>query len=374
MIVKPINSAKPSRAYKFKRLSQAVLCLALAQTSLASFAQLQPIQSASSAANASPERIYLVQPGDSLQGIAQQQFKYGGSWQALRDFNGIRSGVQNMILPGQRLRLPAAWVEQPPALQTVAKLQSRGADLQIQMPSGASGAEQLPQGSVLRTAAQPARIALEDGSTVQLAPRSELVLESLGKDALTGQLKSVLRLVAGSVQTVVTKLTNPNADRMKIVTSTATIGVRGTTFRATVMPDTSVTSEVLEGRAQLEAQGNAVPLPGGFGSKATTGQRPIDAVPLLPASIGFSRLPMLETRPTTDTTSARFEWQSVPGAERYEITMARDERFEQLIQSASSATPMALFEQVPRGYVFVRVRAYDRHGLGGYDLIQALRM
>jgi hypothetical protein len=367
-----------SRAEKYKPrmqtgLTRTLICAALMQLSLTVHAQLQPF-APSTASNLHAERIYLVKPGDSLQSIAQQLLKHGGSWQALRDLNGIASSSQNLIVPGQRLRVPATWIEPPPLQQVAAKLQSRGADLQLQLPAGVSGADLLPQGSVLRTSSQPARFVLEDGSSVQMAPRTELVLESLGKEGVSGQLRTVLRLVTGSLQTVVTKLTQPHPDRLKIATATATIGVRGTSFRATVMPDAAVSSEVLDGRAQLDALGTSVPLPAGFGSKASSGQKPLDAVPLLPASAGFTRLPMQEIKPTTATTTARFEWQAVPEAERYEIAIAHDEHFEQLIHTASSATALAQFEQVPRGYIFIRVRAYDRHGLGGYDLTQALRM
>jgi hypothetical protein len=316
---------------------------------------------------------YTVIPGDSLQNIAQRLFKFGGTWQQLRDLNGIAPDSENRIYPGQTLKINRVWVQAPPPpplLSTQARVISAGAG------SNVLAAAALTEGARVRTGALAgATIELEDKSQAQLAPNTDLELVQLKKDNKTGQLRSVFRLITGSLQIVVPKLVGASPDRLLVRTSTATVGIRGTTFRVSASGEQGPTiSEVLEGRAELDAAGSQVALPGGFGSKALANAPPLAAVALLPASVDFTRLPPYETDAKTITTTARFDWVNVPGAALYQVTLAHDSQFENILSSTSTTASSVNFASVPRGYLFIKVRAYDSNGIGGYDLTKALRM
>lgn len=59
---------------------------------------------------ASVEKVYTVQPGDTLSGIAA---KYGTTYQKLAEYNGI--GNPNFILSGQKIKIPGATEASKPA-------------------------------------------------------------------------------------------------------------------------------------------------------------------------------------------------------------------------------------------------------------------
>lgn len=362
-----ITQSTHARLPRFRQL-----CVALALTGCfvaAATAQTQPAATQS----------YTVEAGDTLQGIAQKLFKYGGSWQELRDLNNISRNAENRIFPGQTLAVKSQWLEIPklPVAQAKVITSGQGAISSFQGNTSAlTSAAALVEGSRLKTGpGAGATIELEDKSRAQLAPNTEIELVQLRKDNATGQLRSIFRLITGSMQMAVPKLLGASPDRLVIRTATATIGIRGTIFRVNVLGgDAGTTSEVLEGRAELEAEGSQVPLPGGFGSKAAPRVKALDAVALLPASRDFLKLPLLEMKPTTPTTPATFEWASVPGAARYQVTLARDSQFEDLVSSTSTADAKVDFSAVPRGYLFIKVRAYDSNEIGGFDLTRSLRM
>ena len=332
-------------------------------------------------AQAAPEATqnYTVEAGDTLQAIAQKLFKYGGSWQELRDLNNIARTSENRIFPGQSLLIKSKWLEAPPLPATQAKVITFGQGAS-RTDGGTTQALQstapLVEGSRVKTGpGAGATIELEDKSRAQLAPNTELELVQLRKDSVTGQLRSVFRLVSGSLQMAVPKLLGASPDRLVIRTATATVGIRGTVFRVNVLGDEAgTTSEVLEGRAELDAGGSPVPLPGGFGSKAAPRAPALGAVALLPASVDFVRLPLLEMKPTTPTAPASFEWASVAGAARYQVTLSRDSQFEDVLSTTSTLDAKVTFPAVPRGYVFIKVRAFDGNEIGGFDLTRSLRM
>ena len=348
------------------------LCVALALTccvAAVATAQSSPVTT----------QNYTVEPGDSLQGIAQKLFKYGGSWQELRDLNNIARNAENRIFPGQTLAIKSQWLEPPklPVAQAKVITSGQGASSTFQGNTNTLvSAATLVEGSRVKTGpGAGATIELEDKSRAQLAPNTELELVQLRKDGATGQLRSIFRLITGSMQMAVPKLLGATPDRLVIRTATATVGIRGTVFRVNVLDgDAGTTSEVLEGRAELEAEGSQVPLPGGFGSKAAPRVKALDAVALLPASKDFLKLPLLEMKPTTPTTPASFEWASVAGAARYQVTLSRDSEFQDVVSSASTAAAKVDFAAVPRGYLFIKVRAYDSNEIGGFDLTKSLRM
>ncbi len=326
---------------------------------------------------------YTVQSGDSLQSIAQRQFKFGGSWQALRELNQIAPRTQNSIYPGQSLKLRREWLEKPappppPApLPSQVTLQSAGPGLILRQAGSTVAAQvgtQLAEGTLLQTGPTTgASFTMEDGSKAQLAPNSSLELTRLQKNAATGQLQSVFRLVQGSMQMVVSKLKGAKPDRMLIQVATATLGIRGTSFRVSTLGN-SAQSEVLEGNVELGAASALVALPGGYGSKVVGTAPPLPPIALLPAPSAFTRMPWYSQHETAASLPARLEWQPVPGAVRYLVQVASDAAFDQLVAQQDSTQARADFAALPRGYNFVRVRAIDANGLAGYDLQRAFRL
>lgn len=121
-----------------------------------------------------------------------------------------------------------------------------------------------------------------DGSTVALAPLTDLVVEQLdGTDSRS------LYLNVGRIAISVNKLTSPGS-RYEVRTPSATIGVRGTRFVITVTPDGRTEVDVSEGRVALNAAGETLELSAGEGGVVERpGARPLRkglAVSSTPAS------------------------------------------------------------------------------------------
>lgn len=62
-----------------------------------------------------PERTYVVQPGDSLYGIAKAHLGDGDRWNEIYEANRESVMVPNLITPGTELRLPGGEAAAPPA-------------------------------------------------------------------------------------------------------------------------------------------------------------------------------------------------------------------------------------------------------------------
>ena len=364
----------PSKRLKGMRACAIFTCAALGWLApCQASAQLVP------AAGPDPTtRDYIAETGDSLQRIARRVFKYGGSWQELRDLNGIARANENLVQPGQVLRMKLAWLSPParPLPQSQARISSASTGMTVQTGNVSAPAQlqqNVGEGARVATGQEGGSLSLGDGSVARLGPNTELELVQIRQDDASGHLRSILRLVTGSVEVVVTQLKGARPDRMRVITRTSSLGVRGTTFRVH-SPEGALTttSEVLEGQVEFSASGAAVALPGGFGSKAAANSPPLTPVALLPAPSGFLGWPEYEMGMTTPTTARQFEWSAVSAADHYEIMVATDSRFESPIFVQRTQTPAVRFDALPRRFLFVRVRAYDANGLGGYDLTRGL--
>jgi hypothetical protein len=60
------------------------------------------------------ERVYLVQPGDSLSKIAKEVYGDGRRWREIFEANKDKISSPSMIYPGQELRIPYGPTEPPP--------------------------------------------------------------------------------------------------------------------------------------------------------------------------------------------------------------------------------------------------------------------
>jgi nucleoid-associated protein YgaU len=64
------------------------------------------VQSGSSS-TASPDRFYVVKPGDNLSKIAKQELGRAGDWKRIFDANRDVIQDPDKIYPGQKLKIPA---------------------------------------------------------------------------------------------------------------------------------------------------------------------------------------------------------------------------------------------------------------------------
>jgi hypothetical protein len=75
-----------------------------------------------------------------------------------------------------------------------------------------------------------ASLVMQDGSTLTIGPGSELKMSQFQFNATTQQGSLAVQLVKGTLHFITGLIGKTNPERVRISTSTATIGIRGTDF------------------------------------------------------------------------------------------------------------------------------------------------
>jgi len=307
---------------------------------------------------------YKARTGDTLTGISQRFLDNGAAWQQLLKYNRIAN--PDRINPGEIVRIPVELIKRDPA--GVATVASRGEVEVIRnnVPTKLETGAALAQGDELRTGKDGyVTLRLADGSVLKLPAESRIVLQNTEKLRDTDAVRSIFRLVAGRVESLVAKFRD-SGNRFEVTTPQAVTGVRGTDFRVAVDGD-ATTSEVLEGKVDFAgagaASGKNAQLGAGFGSKADNNGQLLPPVELLAA-------PVLNTAPLQERLVVRFEFPALARAVKYRAQVARDQDFFNVVAEAVVEAPNLRFAGLDDGPYFLRVRGIDANGLEGRDALR----
>ena len=132
------------------------------------------------------------------------------------------------------------------------------------------------QGDVVRTGtASHAILTFYDGSTIEVEPDSELVVETLEATS-AGDILMTMRQNLGRSWHVVSRALTADS-RYEVRTPTATATVRGTAFLVNVEPSGRTNVQTTDGRVHAIAAGFEVEVPPGFETNIDTGGTPPDA-------------------------------------------------------------------------------------------------
>jgi hypothetical protein len=113
--------------------------------------------------------------------------------------------------------------------------------------------------------------------------------------------------------------------RIEIKTPTANTIIRGTEFRVKVEPGEATRVEVLQGRVDFEVGSQRLSVGPQEGALAVIGSERTTPAPLPKAPVHQSPLPGEVLR--GESFDETFRWGAVEGAELYELEIARDDRF-----------------------------------------------
>ncbi len=301
-----------------------------------------------------PGRVVVreVVRGETLIGIAHDMLDPQHSWQALAAFNELNKA--DRIRPGERLRVPAAWLK---PLAVEAKVVSMSGDVREggrQLKSG----DVLSEGQALETGPDAVvTVELPDGSRLRIAPASAVRLDRLRRYHDEKTIDALIRLERGRVEAVA----QPGRTRPFLIRSPhATAAVRGTQFRVGAL-DSLATTEVLTGAVAWSGADAAAGVAAGFGSTADPKGKVSEPRALLPAP-DLSPLGR-----TVETIGFRIAFAPVPGAAAYRVEVAADERFERPLLQTVVTEPQVSMDSRNDGVHFARVRAIDPNRLEGYE-------
>ena len=320
---------------------------------------------------------YTFRAGDTLWDVCKQYTSSPTCWQELGPLNQI--DADRRIPPGTRIRIPADWLKVPPATADLAFV--RGEVTLILPGETGQPAQQgtkLPIGAKLNTGEGSATILFADGSSITLAPQSELVLDTLSNFERNGMVDSTVRLNRGVIKTRVIK--REPRSQFQTITPSAVASVRGTEYRVNITPPMSDGSEqkeatlveVYEGLVEVGAEQKNVPVPAEFGTVTKRGEAPSPPVKLLPAPVflplaAVHYLHVDDQQRPVDTVPV--SWQPVTDAQAYQLNVftrpSQQGAAEEWIQDKRTANTTTELGGLPLGCYVLQLRAIDQLGLHG---------
>lgn len=350
------------------------------------FRRLVPLVAACAAAPSfAQDPVHVVQPGDTLWGIAGHYLQSPLRWPDVQQRNGV--GDPKLLQPGTPLRIDAAglhrvdlarvgtnanpgadassrarpesgeqpiapahaaWTLDPLAVAAVAELAGsarlkRGDTAPRPLDAGTS----IRAGDILETDDRTyLSFQLRDGSTLVM-PSHSTVRVNVADGATTR-----LQLLDGRIEARVAK---QHGRTFEIRSRLVTVGVRGTHFRVRDEHGL-VTAEVLSGAVALSVAGHPeLTLDAGHGTAIA------DADALAPA-------PLLPPPALNDGDAATrvLSVAPMPQTHGYRLLLATDPTFIHVAYEATSADgTFALPDTLPGGFYHARASAFDTHDIEG---------
>lgn len=313
------------------------------------------------AADSLDDFAYIAQPGDTLIGLGKRLLREPKRWHDVQLRNQIPNEFR--IKPGSTIHIPYSWLKVSIEAATVAKV--AGTVTSAGQPLAPN--QKLPPGTLVETGPDGSvAIDLADGSRIILHKSSALRLTEMQRvEGVPNAHDFQFQLPDGHADTLV----KPHRDvgRFEIITPTATLGVRGTVFRANILAaENAVTTETLEGIVAVSASGETVDTPADFGTRVEKGAPPLKPVPLLPAP-DLSGLPETNGRPQW-----HLEFPPVAGAKAYHVQLSDDPDFRTFVADVRSDQPALDIAAPPDGVYSLRVRGIDEVGLEGHDAVKSV--
>lgn len=318
------------------------------------------------AAQSEPVRYYehRAASGETLIGLGERFLVDPKRWPDLQKLNRIAN--PRAIPVNSVVRIPLDLMKTQPQNVQVVAVQGNATANGAPLAAGTA----LSQGADIQTGKDGyVTVQLADGSQITLQSATSAKLESAKNYGGVGVFESVVRLLFGRVETRVAK--QGGSDRFEVKTPTASMGVRGTQFRASSDESGKIaTSEVTEGKVAAAAAGipSQVALNAGFGTRIEEGKAPLPPVALIPAP-NTATLPGLQER-----TLIRFRLDPLDRAASYRAQVALDRDFQRVVAEVKSNTPEIRVTDLPDGNYFLRVRGVDALSIEGIDAVHPFRL
>ncbi len=304
--------------------------------------------------------IYTVRPGDTIWDVTEEYLADIRYWRKLQALNQVQ--YPERLPPGDRLRIPIAWLKLQPALVRV--VESRG---DVEVTSATAGRRvpirpglELGAGDAVHTG-PTGSVTLEFGDQSRLSVQSNsyLVLDTVSAYGSSGMLDTRLRLQQGRVDSRIVRRQGLES-HYEIWTPAAVSAVRGTRYRVSAA-DRRTRTEVIEGLVSVAGESKTRWAPALFGVLAEQGKPPAAPVRLLPA-------PAVDGLPQrVERVPLRCGFTALRGATAYRVQIAPTGEFKILLFDATLAMPQIIGPDLPDGNYVLRLRGIDAHGLEGND-------
>lgn len=344
----PMTSLRPAGTGCFMR------CCFLPALLLCSLLRVSHAQSTSE-----QHFAYTVQQGDTLISLGERLLTYPPTWRELARLNRI---AQPRRIPvGSVIRIPVRLLKShpfsAPVIATTGDTRWTRASAGT-VPVKAGDAVEVND-EIMTGGNGFATIRLADGSDIRIQPNSHVRLERAQHFEPAGFFKTRIKLLKGRVESLV-KRSSVAPPSLEIQTPQATMGVRGTEFRAEAGNASHPVSaaEVLSGTVSAN---QITAIHAGYGVKVERAKPP-QVMQLLPAP---TFLPLAQQRQEREV--LRLPVSDVPGARAYRLQLARDAQSVDMLTETLSNTADLRLTGVPDGRYVAKARGVDAHGLEGME-------
>jgi len=304
--------------------------------------------------------IYSFSEGDNLWDFSIKHLHDVSYYEKLRKLNNIENPRQ--MEPGTKIRVPLEWIRSNAASAELIAASGTVQHLQVEAKDYASTeqGQELSLGDRIRTGDDStASIRFADGSVITLHSNSELRFDHLSAYGETGMVDTRLYFQQGRMDTRVMPMKGAGS-RYEIHTPSAISAVRGTEYRVAVFADTDASNiEVLGGGVQVEAAGEQLLVPAGFGTQVEKGKPPSKARKLLDA-------PRINAVPDRVVDQQWIvSWEQIEAAKQYRAELSDNADFTTLIDAQLDASTEFPLPELPAGKYYLRVRGVDEIRMEG---------
>lgn len=303
---------------------------------------------------------HVVRTGDTLSQIGRDYLKRPGDWVGLQILNKVKD--PRRLMPGERLRIPVAWLRQGEAAASVIHVRGRVVCVSGTGTRPVRAGDRLIAGESLETDAD-SNVSLRffDGSRLLVAANSRFTLARLRQYGNTGMAETMVRLHEGSLDSRVSPQQAPSA-RYRIESQALNLGVRGTEFRIGVGADGVSHAEVLRGSVFASAEkGKHMGLDAGFGTVVRAGGTALPKVMLAPP-------PLLENLPArVERLPLHFSWKAEEEIVGWRAQVFPADSEDILLLDSTVSAPSATWTGLPDGLYRLKVRAIASNGIEGLN-------
>ncbi|RKZ99254.1 MAG: LysM motif protein [Gammaproteobacteria bacterium] len=311
--------------------------------------------------------IYTTVKGDSLWNLSEKHLDSVLRYAQLKKINGIKTPKR--MQPGTLIRIPMKWVRSNsvPAeifsVQGNAELFQANGNVQKELAPGTL----IQLGDRLRSGHNSSvAIKFADNTILTLHSDSTIRFDHLSAHGSTGMVDSRLHLLKGRLDTRVKPAQGPGS-RFEIQTPSAISAVRGTEYRASVIPEIKSSNiEVLKGKVAVSGAKKKKLIKAGYGTQVAEGKPPIAPRKLLepPKIKAIDEI--------LRSIHSVVSWESVDGALQYRIEVSSEKQFNTILWQQFSKYLRAALPDLADGRYFIRVRAIDELGLEGKSIVHPI--
>lgn len=320
-------------------------------------AGLAAIAVSGAAAAAEPSEPYVVKAGDTLYDLGRNYLVNPGDYRLVQRLNGIAD--PRRIMPGRTLRIPVRLLRTRPVEVRVGAYRGPVQATLAGRPLALSVGTVLPEGTVIATGPNAfLRLDLPDGARVSAPSQSRLRLGAMRVVEMTGVVRREIVVESGRLESEVTPLRD-RRDSYTVRTPLSVSAVRGTVFRVAYDPAGAVAqTEVVEGTVAVGDKARETNIPASYGALVTA-EGVSEPLALAPPP------KLVDPGKVQDAPQVAFTVAQDKPMRGYSARLAADAGFLDVVDQATSDSPALTFQNLPDGMYFVRLAAFDEHGLLG---------